>query len=416
MSKYIIKGGAALCGKIKASGAKNAALPIMAASILVSGKVFLSNVPNISDVRVMVDLLKNLGAKVEFKKNGELFIDTANIKDKAAPYELVKKIHASFDITGPLLARFKRAEVPLPGGCVIGTRAIDLHIEGFKHLGADVCMEHGILEAKAKTLTGGRIYFSKTSVGATKNVMMAACFAKGVTVMENAACEPEVVDLADFLNACGAKIKWHGPKEIIIEGVNELCGAEYSIIPDRIEVGTFLFMAAKTGADMLITNANPKHLRSVLEVLQRAGIDTKITNDNIRLKAPKKFNSVEISTEPYPGFPTDLQPPLVAMLTTAKGVSFVEETVFNGRFGYVDELRRMGADILIRNKGAVVRGVKELTGAPVEAQDLRAGGALVLAALAAAGESAVYGVEYIERGYENFTEKILSLGGNIRKE
>lgn len=416
MSKYIIEGGTPLRGTITASGAKNAALPIMAASILVEGEVNLTNVPNISDVWVMVELLSRMGAKVSFDGKGdELTIDATNIKDKTAPYELVKKIHASFDIVGPLLARFRRAEVPLPGGCVIGTRAVDLHVSGFEQLGVEVRLEHGIFLAQAKDLQGAKVYFARTSVGATKNVMMAACFAKGETIIENAASEPEVIDLANFLNRCGAQIKGHGTKEIVISGVNRLYGADYKIIPDRIEVGTFLFAAAKTRGDIIIKNVNPCHLKAVIEVLKRAGIDTKPSSDTIRLKAARRFNSVELITEPFPGFPTDLQPPLTAMLTTAQGTSFIEETIFNGRFGYVDELRRMGADIIIRNRGAVVRGVKSLTGAPVEAADLRAGGALVIAALAAEGESQVFGVEYIERGYDKFEKKISSLGGKIRK-
>ncbi|MFH1454167.1 MAG: UDP-N-acetylglucosamine 1-carboxyvinyltransferase [Armatimonadota bacterium] len=415
MAKYVIDGGTPLRGEITASGAKNAALPIMAASILVSGKVYLSNVPDISDVRVMVQLLKKLGADITFEGSGEVFIDSSAMTETPAPYELVKKIHASFDITGPLLARFNRAEVPLPGGCVIGSRAVDLHIHGFEKLGAKVSLEHGILDARARGLTGNKIYFARSSVGATKNVMMAACMAKGETLIDNAACEPEVNDLAHFLNKCGARIKGIGTKELIIDGVSRLHGAEYEIIPDRIEAGTYLFAAAKTKGDILINKVNPNHLKAVLEVLERTGIDTKTTSDTIQLKALKNYNAVEIATEPYPGFPTDLQPPLVAMLTTAKGVSFVEETIFNGRFGYVDELRRMGADIIIRNRGAVVRGVKTLTGAPVEAGDLRAGGALVAAALAAEGRSEVFGVEYIERGYEKFEDKITSLGGNIKR-
>lgn len=415
MAKYIIEGGRQLKGKITASGAKNAVLPIMAASILVGGKVYLHNIPNISDVWVMIDLLKDLGADVKFEPGGEMFIDTSNIKDKPAPYEFVRKIHASFDITGPMLARFQRAEVPLPGGCVIGTRAVDLHIMGFERLGVEVKLEHGILRAKTKDMTGAKIYFSKTSVGATKNVMMAACFAKGETIIENAACEPEVYDLANFLNKCGAKIKGHGTKDIIINGVDRLQGTDYAVMSDRIETGTYLFAAAKTGGDILIEKTNPQNLKAVLDALTRTGVDTKLTSDTIRLKAQKKFNSVDIITEPYPGFPTDLQPPLVAMLTTANGTSFIEETIFNGRFGYVDELRRMGADIIIRNRGAVIRGVKSLTGAPVEAYDLRAGGALVTAALAANGTSEVYGIEYIERGYEDFERKIYSLGGVIKR-
>jgi len=415
MAKYIIDGGRPLKGKINASGAKNAALPIMAASILASGKVYLRNVPNISDVWVMIDLLRDMGAEVKFEPDGNLFMDTGNVKDKPASYELVRKIHASFDITGPLLARFRRAEVPLPGGCVIGTRAVDLHIMGFERLGIEVKLEHGILRAKAKEITGTKVYFSKTSVGATKNVMMAACLAKGETIIENAACEPEVQDLANFLNKCGAKIKGHGTKDIVINGVDRLHGAEYSVVSDRIETGTYLFAVAKAGGDILIEKANPQNLRAVLDVLARIGVDTKVTSDTIRLKSQKKFNSVDIITEPYPGFPTDLQPPLVAMLTTANGTSFIEETIFNGRFGYIDELRRMGADIIIRNRGAVIRGVKNLTGAPVEAYDLRAGGALVIAALSANGTSEVYGIEYIERGYEEFERKISSLGGIIRR-
>lgn len=415
MPKLLIRGGKKISGKIRVNGAKNAALPIMAACILVKGEVILKRVPDISDVWVMADILRSLGAEVDFEGKGEMRINTDNVSITTAPYELVKQIHASFDITGPLLARFNKAEVHLPGGCVIGTRAVDLHIEGFGRLGAEVDLEHGILKAKSRELKGTRIYFPKSSVGATKNVMMAACLAKGRTILENSAREPEVADLAGFLVSCGARISGIGTSNLEIEGVKSLKGTEYSIISDRIEAGTYLFASVITEGDIFLEDIDSKFLESVIAKIESTGQKVEKGENWLRLKSTRPVRALEITTAPFPGFPTDLQPPLVSVLTMADGTSIIEETIFDGRFNYVDELRRMGADIRVYDKSAVVKGVKKLTGAPVDAMDIRAGGALVLAGLAADGQTEIGGIEYIDRGYEKIEERLASLGADIKR-
>ncbi len=417
---FVIEGGVPLKGILEASGAKNAALPIMAASILAPGKITLARVPNIADVRVMAELLRYLGADIHFEPDkGLMSIDTSNLKSTKAPYSLVKKLNASFDITGALISRFKEALVPLPGGCVIGTRAVDQHLAGFKSLGCEVKHElGGYIHVKAKSLVGARFHFAKVSVGATKNVMMASCLARGRTILENVAREPEVVDLANFLNRCGARITGQGTGRIEIQGVKELSGdgVFYEIIPDRIETGTYLLAAAITGGELKVTNTNPEFLKTFLRKMRKAGQMVEYGDDYIWVKGIKPIKSVgAVITEPHPGFPTDLQPPIVSFLSLAKGVCYVKEKIFDMRFNYVDELRRMGADIEIDGRTAIVRGVEKLMGAPVDAHDIRAGGALIIAALAAEGESQIYGVHHIDRGYERIEERLSSIGAKIRR-
>ena len=415
MSRLIIEGERTLTGKILINGAKNSALPIMAACLLVEGPVKLYRIPNISDVKVMIKLLKSLGAKVTFNSKNQMTINAKNINTTKASYELVKKIHASFDIAGPLIARFRQAEVPLPGGCVLGTRAVDMHIEGFKALGVDVVVEHGVLKAKAKNLKGARIGFRQSSVGATKNVIMAACLADGRTIIQNTACEPEVNDLVNFLITCGAKIEGVGTRELKIEGVKKFHSCEYEIIPDRIEAGTYLLAGAITQGEVTALDISPNNLGSVLDTIEHMGQKVIRDEKQITVIGQKPILPVNITTFPFPGFPTDLQPQISSVLTFAKGSSLVEETIFDGRFNYVDELRRMGANIIVKGQTSVIEGIKNLTGAPVEATDIRAGSALVLAGLAAQGKTEISGVEYIDRGYEKIEKRLSLLGAKIRR-
>jgi len=376
----------------------------------------LKRIPNISDVTIMVELLRALGAKVEHDQaKGNLLINATNVHTTSAPYKLVRRIHASFDVAGPLLSRFHQAEVPLPGGCVLGTRAVNFHVEGFRALGAQVDLQHGVIKAKAHRLTGNKFFIKKPSVGATKNLLMAACMAEGTTVLENAAQEPEVDDLVNFLNRCGADIRGIGNSRLTIKGVKDLHGVEYPIISDRIEAGTYIMAAAATGGELTMTEIDSSFLESLLAALAAAGQVVESGENWVRVASRRPARAVEINTAPFPGFPTDLQPPLVAMLSLSHGISVVEETIFDGRFGYVDELRRMGADIRVTDHTAVVHGVDRLTGAPVEALDIRGGGALVLAGLAAEDKTEISGVEFIDRGYESIEECLGSLGARIRR-
>lgn len=416
MPRLIIQGGYPIKGEVAARGAKNAALPLMAACLLVKDDVVLKRIPNISDVFIMADLLRALGAKVDHNQQaGELLINCSNVNTTSAPYKLVRKIHASFDVTGPLLARFQQAEVPLPGGCVLGTRAVNFHIEGFQALGAQVNLHHGVIKAKTQGLRGTKFFLKRPSVGATKNLVMAACMAKGLTTLENVARDPEVDDLVNFLNRCGGDIQGLGETRLVIKGVNKLHGVEYPIISDRIEAGTYLMAAAATGGWLTVTEIDSRFLESLLSVLNAAGQRVESGENHVKVVSRRPLKAVEITTAPFPGFPTDLQPPLVASLTLAQGISVVEETIFDGRFGYVDELRRMGADIRVTDHTAVVHGVGRLTGAPLEALDIRGGGAMVLAGLAAVDKTEISGVEFIDRGYERIEESLAALGARIRR-
>jgi len=414
-----VRGGHRLSGSVDTHGAKNAALPIMAAALLASSPVTLHRVPYITDVSVMWQLLEALGARVRSEGNGTLTIDPGSIASYRAPYTLVRKLAASFDLVGPLLGRFGRAEVPLPGGCVLGTRATDMHEQAFRALGADVSNAHGYLVAAARgaTLVAADIAFRQPSVGATKNAMLAAVVAAGTTTLRNVAMEPEVVDLADFLVAMGARVRGQGGDTIVIDGVRELHGVEYEIIPDRIVTGTLLLGGCATRGDITVRRCAPEHLQTVLRKLAECGAKVTTGPDWIRVQAERITGGTGILTAPHPGFPTDLQPPMLSFLCTAPGTSVVEETVFNARFLYVDELSRMGADVRrpIDNNTALVKGGTPLSGAPVEAPDIRAGAALVVAGLAAQGETEIIGLEYIDRGYERLEEMLSALGAHVQR-
>ena len=412
-----VRGGARLEGSVATHGAKNAALPIMAASLLAKGKVTLHRVPRITDVSVMWSLLEALGARVRYEGDNTVTIDSSNVATSRAPYTLVRKLNASFDIVGPLLGRFGLAEVPLPGGCILGTRATDMHEQAFVALGCEVRNAHGYLiaESKHKRLQGASIDFRMPSVGATKNALLASVVAEGTTTLHNVAMEPEVTDLANFLVAMGAKVAGIGTDTMTIEGVEELHGVEYEIIPDRIVAGTLLLAGAVTRGDVTVTRCNPDHLRVMLEKLEECGVETTTGADWARVRAGSIKGGTEILTAPYPGFPTDLQPPMLAFFCTCPGTSVIEESIFNARFSYVNELARMGADVKVASNAAIVKGVDTLSGAPVEAPDIRAGAALVLAGLGAAGETEIIGLEYIDRGHERLEEMLSDLGAQVQR-
>lgn len=411
-TSLVIAGGRRLEGTIAVPGAKNAALPIMAASVLTDGEVVLHGVPRITDVDVMAAILESLGAHVREQGGGTLVIDTSAVNSDAAPYALVSRLNASFDITGALLGRFGRAEVPQPGGCVIGPRAVDLHLSGFRDLGATVNLEHGSVVATASRLRGAKISLARSSVGATKNIMLAAARAEGTTVIEGAAQEPEVADLADFLNAAGGRVRGQGSSTIVIEGVRAMHGAEYTIIPDRVVAGTYLMAGAITGGDVTVTGIDPAMAGALADKLAASGCEVRAEGVSLRVRGAQSWRPVDVVTAPYPGFPTDLQAPFVAYLSLADGTSVVEETIFDARFVYTSELARMGADIKVSGRSAIVRGVAKLKDAVVEAPDIRAGAALALAALAAEGTSEIGGLEYIDRGYEFLEEKLATLGAS----
>jgi UDP-N-acetylglucosamine 1-carboxyvinyltransferase len=414
-----VVGGARLEGSVEVQGAKNAALPIMAAALLARGKVTLRRVPRITDVSVMWSLLEALGARLSTQDRNTITIDASNVNKARAPYTLVRKLAASFDLCGPLLGRFGRAEVPLPGGCVLGTRATDMHEAAFRALDAEVAVAHGYLIASARNgrLHGGEIEFRMPSVGATKNAMLAAVTAEGDTIIHNAAMEPEVVDLANFLIAMGAKIAGAGGDTIRVTGVAELHGVEYEIIPDRIATGTLLLAGAITRGDVTVKKTRPDDVLALQLALGECGVKVSSGDDWIRVQADTVKGGTDVVTAPHPGFPTDLQPQMLSFLCTAPGVSVVEESIFNARFSYVNELVRMGADVRVAmdNNTALVKGVTTLSGAPVEAPDIRAGAGLVLAGLAASGETEIIGLEYIDRGYERLEETLSALGGQVQR-
>lgn len=414
-----VRGGARLEGSVETQGAKNAALPIMAAALLARGKVTLHRVPHITDVSVMWSLLEALGARLSLEGPNTITIDASNVATHRAPYTLVRKLAASFDLVGPLLGRFGRAEVPLPGGCVLGTRATDMHEAAFRALGATVSNEHGYLIAQTagKTLHGGTIEFRTPSVGATKNAMLAAVLASGSTTIRNAAMEPEVVDLAEFLNAMGARVRGMGADTIEIDGVERLNGVEYTIIADRIVTGTLLLAGAVTRGDVTVTRTRPQDLIALSGKLSECGVKITHGPNWMRADATSIRGGTDIFTAPHPGFPTDLQPPMLTFLCTTPGTSVVEESIFNARFTYVNELKRMGADVRVAmdNNTALVKGGLPLSGAPVEAPDIRAGAALVVAGLAAQGETEIIGLEYIDRGYERLEEMLSGLGAQVQR-
>ena len=415
MEQYIIKGGNPLVGEVEIGGAKNAALAILAAAIMTNETVHIENLPDVNDVNVMLEAISGIGAMVQRIDRHTVKINGGTILDFNIEYDYIKKIRASYYLLGALLGKYRRAEVALPGGCNIGSRPIDQHLKGFRALGADVDIEHGKIVAEAEHLRGTHLYFDVVSVGATINVMMAAAMADGLTIMENVAKEPHVVDVANFLNSMGANIRGAGTDVIRIRGVKSLHKSEYSIIPDQIEAGTFMFAAAATKGDVTVMNVIPKHLDATISKLIDMGCEVEEFDDAVRVVAKGRLRSTQVKTLPYPGYPTDMQPQIGVALALAKGTSTITESIFENRFKYLDELARMGAIIKVEGNSATIEGVERFSGARVSAPDLRAGAALCIAGLAADGITIVDDIGYIQRGYERFEEKLRSLGGVIEK-
>ena len=415
MDKFVVRGSKPLSGTIKVGGSKNAALPVMAACILATGKCSIAKVPLLRDIATMDALLRQFGIAVDAHEPGTFVIDGATIHNAVAPYDLVRTMRASFFVLGPLLARLGWARVSLPGGCAIGARPVNLHLDGLRKMGADIELVGGYVEATAENLHGANIYLELPSVGATENVMMAACLADGKTTIMNAAREPEIEDLQRFLRSLGASVDGAGTGEVTIEGKAELGAANHVVIPDRMETGTYLLAALITGGTVTVKDAMPDHLDAVLESMREMGAQIEVTDGTIVASAPRRLTACDITTLPHPGFPTDLQPHIMAALTLAKGTSTVTETVFERRFTHVPELLRMGADIRKEGPTAIVTGVKRLVAAPVMASDLRASAALVLAGLIARGVTTVQRVYHIDRGYEHIEAKLRSLGADIRR-
>jgi len=416
MRRILVIGGKPLTGEVNISGSKNAALPILAATILTKGMSTIQAVPNLLDVLTMIRVLRALGLRAEYSPPHTVRVWVNHTVKHVAPYELVTKMRASFFIIGPLLAKTGFAKIPLPGGCAIGSRPVNIHLKGLESLGAKVDLEHGFVIVKANKLKGERILLDFPSVGATETIMMAASLAEGETVIENAAREPEIVDLADFLNRAGAKISGAGSERIKISGVNELKAVEHKIIPDRIEAGTLMTAAAISKGEVLLKGVNANQVESTIIKLRQAGAVIEVEGENVKVKAPSRLKAVDIKTQPFPGFPTDMQPQLVSLLSLAEGTSVVAESVFENRFMHVHELKRMGANIRLEGQSAIVTGVAKLEGAPVKSRDLRAGAALMIAGLAAEGETLIEDIErYIERGYERLDEKLRRLGADIRE-
>ena len=413
MKKILIEGGFKLLGEVTVSGAKNSVLPLIAATLLSDGVSYIDDSPWLSDVDCMCRVLEALGASTHFEQ-GTLTVDTRGLNSSEPPGELVRKMRASFNVMGPLLARTGRVCMSLPGGCAIGARPIDLHLKGFEAMGARISIEHGFIEARTPHLFGARIYLDFPSVGATENLMMAASLADGQTVIENAAMEPEIIDLANLLNVMGAKIRGAGTNTVRIEGVDSLRPARHTVIPDRIEAGSFLAMAAATGGELIVNNVLAEHLQPVTAKLQEAGCFMEIGYDSIHILGPEKLEPLDVKTLPYPGFPTDMQAQFMAMLCCCRGASTITETVFENRFMHAAELAKMGADIEIDGNAAVVSGVSRLRGARVEATDLRAGAAMIIAAQMARGVSEIGHIEHIERGYEDFVGKLERIGSRVK--
>ncbi len=416
LEKLVINGGNPLHGEVYISGAKNAAVAVIPAALLIDGPCRIENVPDISDVKILKDILIQLGAEVQFEDANTLLIDCKNVNTYTAPYEMIKKMRASYYLLGALLGRFNRAEVALPGGCDFGVRPIDQHIKGFEALGASVELEYGVVKLHADRLVGSQIFLDVVSVGATVNLMLAAVKAEGVTIIENAAKEPHVVDVANFLNAMGANVKGAGTDIIKIKGVKKLSSnISHSIIPDQIEAGTFMVAAAATKGDVTVKNIIPKHMESLTAKLIEMNIKVIEGEDWIRVVGTDKIVRANIKTLPYPGFPTDLHPQVTVLLCMAEGTSTITEGVWDSRFQYVDELKRMGAQIKVEGRMAVVEGGSRLGGAPIKATDLRAGAAMVVAGLAAEGKTEVHNIKYIDRGYEDFEGKLRRLGADIKR-
>ena len=415
MEQYIIKGGNPLVGEVEIGGAKNAALAILAAAIMTDETVTIENLPDVNDINVLLEAMAGIGATIQRVDRHTVRINGAGVQDFSIEYDYIKKIRASYYLLGALLGKYRRAEVALPGGCNIGSRPIDQHLKGFRALGAEVEIEYGKIIAEAETLKGTHLYFDVVSVGATINVMMAAAMAEGVTILENVAKEPHVVDVANFLNSMGANIKGAGTDVIKIKGVSKLHKTEYSIIPDQIEAGTFMFAAAATRGDVTVYNVIPKHLEATIAKLEEIGCDVEEFDDAVRVVAKNRLKHTQVKTLPYPGFPTDMQPQIGVTLALCEGTSIIAESIFENRFKYLDELARMGAVAKIEGNSATIEGVERFSGARVSAPDLRAGAALCIAGLAAEGITIVDDIVYIQRGYERFEEKLRSLGGIIER-
>lgn len=415
MEKYIIRGGNKLQGEVSISGAKNAAVAILPAVILSDEPCIIENVPNISDIDITIKILLSMGAEVTMLNKSTLRIDPRRVHTPCVKYDLAKNMRASYYFLGSLLGKVGKARVSMPGGCDLGARPVDQHLKGFSSLGAECSVDHGMIHAQADKLVGAHIYFDMVTVGATINVMLAAVKADGLTVIENAAKEPHIVDLANFLNSMGADIMGAGTDVIKIKGVKSLHGTQYSIIPDQIEAGTYMVAAAATNGNVLIKNVIPKHLESITAKLQKIGVRVEEYDDSVRVIGTGRLTKTNVKTLPHPGFPTDMQPQITTLLTLAEGTSIVTESIFDNRFKYVDQLRRMGADISVDGRVAVIEGTGRLMGAPVRATDLRAGVALVIAGLAAVGTTEVEDIYHVERGYEDLEKKLRSLGADIRK-
>ena len=416
MGIFLVKGETRLKGQVTISGAKNAVLAVLPATLMADGETIIENAPSIDDVRVMGQILAALGAEVKENTSG-FRINPRGIRNPSPPFELVKKVRASSLFLGPLLSRFGRAEIAMPGGCDIGPRPLDQHIKGLHALGAEIKIEEGFIKAQTKGLVGAPIYLDITSVGATENIMMAACLAKGTTTIENAAKEPEIIDVANLLNAMGADVKGAGTDVIRIRGVKSLRGVNHTIIPDRIEAGTFMIAAAATRGEVIIRDVIPEHLEPVIAKLREAGVQVEVGDDSIRVTGREEpYPALDLKTLPYPGFPTDLQSPMTALLTTAQGTSIIKENIFENRFRHVSQFERMGAKIKVEGRTAVVEGVEQISGAQVKATDLRAGAALIIAGLMARGETRIHGAQHIDRGYEHITAKFNSLGAQITRE
>jgi UDP-N-acetylglucosamine 1-carboxyvinyltransferase len=415
LDKIVIQGGERLVGEVVISGSKNATLPIFASSLLAEGESRFDGVPDLKDVKTICEVLKKLGVKIKRGQRGEYFLDGSELMSHEAPYNLVKTMRASVLVLGPLVARAKRAVISLPGGCAIGARPINLHLKGLEKMGAEIRLRHGYIEAKTKGLRGADIYLDIPTVTGTENLMMAGALAKGETVIENAAGEPEVVALAEVLNKMGAKVSGAGSNIIRIEGVKRLTATAHTIIPDRIEAGTFMVAAGVTSGNIHIRNCNTDHMEATVNKLRETGMEILREEDGVRAIGNKRIRSVDVKTLPYPGFPTDMQAQFMVLMAQAKGLSVISETIFENRFIHVSELRRMGADIKVEGNSAIISGVKAMSGAPVMATDLRASASLVLAGLAAEGETEVSRVYHLDRGYERLEEKLAALGARIRR-
>lgn len=417
MSRFVIHEGASLKGKVRISGAKNSVLPIIAAALLADGQSIIEEIPYLNDVKMMCELLGSLGASVEVAENRtKLYIDPTGVSNTTAPYELVNKLRASFLVMGPLLAKNGVAKISLPGGCAIGTRPVDLHLKGFAAMGVTITQGHGYIEARTNgRLKGNKIYLDFPSVGATENILMAATLAEGQTIIENAATEPEIVDLATYLISMGADIKGAGTDTIKVCGVCGLNACQHAVIPDRIEAGTFMVAAAITGGDVLLENVVPDHLKPVSAKLREAGVEVSEELSSIHVKAGRELAAIDIKTHPYPGFPTDMQAQMSSLMSRAQGTSMIIETIFENRFMHIGELKRMGANIKIEGRSAIIEGSTKLTGTQVKATDLRAGAALVLAGLGAEGTTEITDIEHIDRGYAGFDEKLRALGAKISR-